>query len=106
MPDGLPVFQWHYYGADLPSEAQRLAGSDLYPNQVVRFSPARFGLQCHAEMSLAGQSNLRQSDHGWENRQGVQNPDDQARAAEENYQAMRSWFSGLMQHWLAERHRD
>jgi len=102
VPDGLPVFQWHYYGADIPSEAQRLAGSDFYPNQVVRFSPTSLGLQCHAEMSLAGQYNLRKNDHGWENRQGVQSPNEQARLSEENYQRMRSWFSGLMHHWLAE----
>lgn|GEM_PF-1810759 len=102
VPDGLPVFQWHYYGADLPQGAVRLAGSDLYPNQILRFGSARYGVQCHAEMSLTGQRYLLDRDTGWAGRRGVQQRDEQERRAIAHYAAMRAWFAGFLQRWLDE----
>ena len=102
VPDGLHVFQWHYYGADLPEGAERLAGSHLYPNQVVRFGSARYGLQCHAELSLDSQSYLRAQDPRGMDRPGSQGPDAQAVFAKKHFQSMRDWMSGFLRNWLAE----
>lgn len=102
VPDGLPVFQWHYYGADLPAGAERLAGSELYPNQVVRFGPARYGLQCHAELGLDGQAYLRAEDPGGMARPGAQPPETQAALAERHFRPMRRWLLGFLGRWLEE----
>lgn len=102
VPDGLHVFQWHYYGADLPEGAERLASSALYPNQVVRMGGARYGLQCHAELPLAAQDHLRAADAGWEALRGVQPPGAQRQAAARHAGAMHDWIGSFVGAWLSE----
>lgn len=102
VPDGLHVFQWHYYGADLPTGSTRIAGSDLYPNQAARFGPRRLGVQFHAEMSLEGQRHLRATDHGWKDRNGVQTEAIQEAHAERHHATMTRWFQGFLDTWLSE----
>lgn len=101
-PDGLHVFQWHYYGADLPAGCERIASSELYPNQVVRFGPARFGLQCHAELGLEAQRFLCRQDPGGVTRPGAQSVDEQSTLAERHFGPMRAWFLSLLRVWLDE----
>ncbi len=102
VPDGLHVFQWHYYGAGLPAGAECLAGSELYPNQVVRFGPARLGLQCHAELELDAQRFLRESDPGAMTRPGYQSEDTQLSMAALHFAPMRTWIGALLDEWLLE----
>lgn len=102
VPDGLHAFQWHYYGADLPVGATRLASTDLYPNQIVGFGPTRYGLQCHAEMPLAAQHYLQTTDHGWEARPGTQGIVQQRALADRLAKEMHDWMGGFVGHWLTE----
>ena len=55
--DGLPAelltLQWHGDTFDLPEGAIRLAGSDAYPNQAIRWGDAAYGVQFHLEVSTA-----------------------------------------------------
>lgn len=102
IPDGLHVFQWHYYGVDLPRGATRLAGSALYPNQVVQLGPARYGLQCHAELGLASQQRLRDADPAGMARPAAQDAATQQALAARHFPAMRAWIDGFVRAWLAE----
>jgi len=102
VPDGLHVFQWHYYGIGLPSSAECLAGSALYPNQVVRFGPARYGLQCHAELSLEDQDFLRANDPQGMSRPGAQDAATQAAMTRRHFAPMRNWIQGFLRHWLSD----
>jgi GMP synthase (glutamine-hydrolysing) len=102
VPDGLHVFQWHYYGADLPAGAECLAGSELYPNQIVRFGPARIGLQCHAELGLQAQRYLRETDSGWMERAGAQSAAEQAGLAERYLEPMQAWIRDFLAAWLRD----
>jgi len=102
VPDGLRVFQWHYYGADLAPGAERLASSALYPNQVVRFGPARFGLQCHAELGLDTQRLLRSTDVAGPTRPGAQDRVAQDALAERYFRPMRDWIERFLGAWLRE----
>ena len=102
VPEGLQVFQWHYYGADLPVGAERLAGSDLYPNQIVRFGPRRLALQCHAELSLSDQASLLRADPDGLRRPGAQDPDTVAAKAREHFPTMQAWMRGFVDRWLAQ----
>lgn len=52
-PD-LNVLHWHGDTFDLPAGAQRLAGSQLYPNQAFALSKFALGLQFHAEVEAEG----------------------------------------------------
>lgn len=47
------VYQWHREGFDLPRGCERLASSELFPNQAFRYGPAAFALQFHIELTLA-----------------------------------------------------
>ncbi|MEJ8574820.1 glutamine amidotransferase [Microbaculum marinum] len=47
------VYQWHREGFDLPDGARKLAGGDLFPNQAFAVGPCAFGIQFHAELTLA-----------------------------------------------------
>lgn len=43
------VFHWHGETYDMPSGAERLAKSDLYPNQAFRFGEKAYAFQFHIE---------------------------------------------------------
>ena len=45
------VFQWHGDTFDLPTDAVRLATSEVCENQAFRYGENAFGLQFHAEMT-------------------------------------------------------
>ena len=47
------VYQWHREGFDLPRGARLLAEGDWYPNQAFQYGPAAYGVQFHAELTLA-----------------------------------------------------
>lgn len=47
------VYQWHREGFTLPKDAVLLAESELYPNQAFRYGAAAWGVQFHAELTLA-----------------------------------------------------
>ena len=102
VPDGLYVFQWHHYGAGLPDGAKRLAESDLYPNQIIGFDRLRFGLQCHAEMSLADQARLRAADPSGMAWPGAQRAAQQTAFAADHYRTMRRWMETFLRRWLDE----
>jgi len=106
IPDGLHVFQWHYYGAGLPQGARRIAGSELYPNQVVGFGSVRYGLQCHAELSVADQAFLRAADPDAMSRPGAQDAKTQEALTNQHFESMRDWIGGFLKFWLKEAKRD
>ncbi len=47
------VFHWHGDTFELPAEAVRLAGSDLYENQAFRYGDRVYAFQFHIEVSSA-----------------------------------------------------
>jgi GMP synthase-like glutamine amidotransferase len=49
----IPAFHWHADTFDLPAGAVLLASSDRYPNQAFRIGASGYGVQFHAESSLA-----------------------------------------------------
>ncbi|WP_102960615.1 glutamine amidotransferase [Mangrovicella endophytica] len=47
------VYQWHREGFDLPREAVLLVEGDRFPNQAFRYGDNAYGVQFHAELTLA-----------------------------------------------------
>ena len=53
LPDTIPAFHWHADTFVLPAGATLLASSERYPNQAFRVGRSGYGVQFHAESSLA-----------------------------------------------------
>jgi GMP synthase-like glutamine amidotransferase len=53
LPREVLTVQWHGDTFDLPEGAVRLAGSDRYPNQALRWGDRAYGVQFHLEVSTA-----------------------------------------------------
>jgi len=49
----IPAFHWHADTFELPAGATLLASSDRYPHQAIRIGATAYGVQFHAESSLA-----------------------------------------------------
>jgi GMP synthase-like glutamine amidotransferase len=49
----IPAFHWHADTFELPPAATLLASSDRYPHQAIRIGATAYGVQFHAESSLA-----------------------------------------------------
>src|SRR5262252_3877222 len=47
------VYQWHREGFELPHGAKLLAEGDLFRVQAMRYGPAAYGIQFHAEVTHA-----------------------------------------------------
>ncbi|MBC8129669.1 MAG: glutamine amidotransferase [Rhizobiaceae bacterium] len=47
------IYQWHREGFDLPAGAELLAAGDRFPHQAFRYGQSAFGIQFHAELTLA-----------------------------------------------------
>ncbi|MEF2071597.1 glutamine amidotransferase [Consotaella aegiceratis] len=47
------VYQWHREGFSLPSDATLLATGERFPHQAFQYGRAAFGVQFHAELTLA-----------------------------------------------------
>ncbi len=47
----IKVFQWHGDTFDIPSDAVRLAGSELFSNQAFRYGERAYALQFHLEVT-------------------------------------------------------
>ncbi|GGE08318.1 GMP synthase [Aureimonas endophytica] len=47
------VYQWHREGFDLPRDMVLLAEGERFPNQAYRYGEQAFGVQFHAELTLA-----------------------------------------------------
>ncbi|MCQ8781941.1 glutamine amidotransferase [Mangrovibrevibacter kandeliae] len=47
------VYQWHREGFDLPRDATLLAAGDRFPHQAFAYGPSAYGVQFHAELTLA-----------------------------------------------------
>lgn len=45
------VFQWHGETFDIPAGAERIASSELYPNQAFRFNNKAYAFQFHIEVT-------------------------------------------------------
>lgn len=96
------VYQWHREGAELPSGATLLATGDEFENQAFRIGEAAYGIQFHAELTLAMM-------HRWTVRgaERMTLPGAQPRRAHFDGRGMhdgeiRRWLEDFLELWLAE----
>ena len=95
LPRPLHLAQAHYHTFDIPSGAESLASSVLFPNQAFRMGPKVYGFQFHAEQTKAGFTRW-QNDFGPEEGRGVQSREEQTRLMHLHDAAQEAWFMGFL----------
>lgn len=95
------VYQWHREGHDLPSGATLLAEGDVFRCQAFRYGRTGFGVQFHAELTLAMM-------HRWTVRgaprltmKGAQQRADHFAGRAVYDPAVRAWLDDFIDHWIA-----
>ena len=95
------VYQWHREGFTLPSDATLLAGSEMFENQAFSVSPTAFGIQFHAELTLAMM-------HRWTVRgaerlkmPGTKPRGEHFRGRARHDHVIRAWLDRFLDLWLA-----
>ena len=92
------MYQFHREGMDLPSGAERLAGSERFENQAFRFGNA-YGLQFHPEVT---QKIMRRwtSSESWRTRLGVQPPEEHFRGRRRHEASIVRWTRNFLETWI------
>lgn len=95
------VYQWHREGFDIPHGGTLLATGDLFHNQAFRVGPCAFGIQFHAELTLAML-------HRWTVRgaarlhmPGAQRRGDHFEGRSVHDPEIRRWLEDFLDLWLA-----
>ena len=95
------VYQWHREGFELPHGAQLLAEGDIFQVQALRYGPAAYGIQFHAEVTHAMMCRWTTRGHA-----RMELPGAKQRAAHFAERpvydlAIRTWLATFLQAWLA-----
>lgn len=96
LPAPLHVTQLHYHTFDIPRGAQRLAGSDLFPNQAFRYGDNTYGVQFHPEVTIEGFRRWQNAHWVRHDRPGVQSRAEQERLMHAHDAAQADWFYGFL----------
>ena len=96
FPDELVVAQAHFHEFELPDGAQRLAESDAFPCQAMRYGKNTFALQFHPEVTRAGFRRWQNEDWAWYGKPGVQSRERQDALALAHDEAQHRWFMGFL----------
>ncbi len=95
------VYQWHKDGFHAPSDTEILVTTEMFGNQAFRYGQSAFGVQFHAELTLAMM-------HRWttKGRERLQLPG--TRPAHEHFEgrrvhdpAVKDWLGRFLDLWLA-----
>lgn len=96
LPAPLHVTQLHWHTFGIPDGAERLAGSDLFPNQAFRYGDRTYGVQFHPEVTIEGfrrWQNARWTRYG---APGAQSREEQDRLMHAHDAAQADWFYGFL----------
>ena len=95
------VYQWHREGFELPHGAQLLAEGDIFRIQAMRYGPAAYGIQFHAEVTHAMMCRWTTRGHARMELPGAKNR--AAHFAERPVydSAIRTWLATFIEAWLA-----
>ena len=96
FPEPLHLAESHFHGFELPTGAERLASSDLFPNQAARFAPGVYGFQFHAEQTIEGFRRWQAEKPGVYGQPGVQEKEEQTRLMHLHDAAQAEWFYGFL----------
>src|SRR5690242_9208481 len=95
------VYQWHREGFTLPHGAKLLAEGEIFEAQALRYGPAAYGIQFHAEVTHAMMCRWTTRGHARMELPGAKQR--AAHFAERPIydQAIRTWLATFLDTWLA-----
>ncbi|MBS3648325.1 glutamine amidotransferase [Pseudaminobacter sp. 19-2017] len=92
----LVVTQSHFHMFGIPEGAQRLASSDLFPNQAFRYGEKVYGLQFHAEVTIEGFRRWQSASSGYYGKPGAQSREEQDRLMIVHDATQAEWFYAFL----------
>ena len=96
------VYQWHREGFELPRGAKLLAEGDIFQVQAMRYGPAAYGVQFHAEVTHAMMCRWTSRGHARMAMPGAKQR--AAHFAERPVydQAIRTWLATFLECWVEQ----
>jgi GMP synthase (glutamine-hydrolysing) len=96
------VYQWHREGFELPHDAKLLAEGDIFRVQAMRYGPAAYAIQFHAEVTHAMMCRWTTRGHA-----RMEMPGAKQRAAHFAERpvydlAIRTWLATFLQCWVGQ----
>lgn len=96
LPAPIYVSQSHWHTFGIPDGAERLAGSDLFPNQAFRHGPRTYGLQFHSEVTIEGFRRWQRAPWAPYGKPGTQTRTEQDALMHQHDAAQAEWFYGFL----------
>ena len=94
------VYQWHREGFDLPHGAKLLAEGDIFQVQALRYGPAAYGIQFHAEVTHAMMCRWTTRGYARMTLPGAKQRADHFAERPVYDLAIRTWLATFLQCWL------
>jgi len=95
------VYQWHREGFDLPHGAELLAEGDIFEVQALRYGPAAFGIQFHAEVTHAMMCRWTTRGHARMELPGAKQRAEHFAERPVYDPAIRTWLAAFLDRWVA-----
>lgn len=96
------VYQWHREGFTLPAGAELLAEGDIFQTQAMRYGPAAYGVQFHAEVTHAMMCRWTTRGHARMELPGAKQRAEHFAERPVYDPAIRTWLSSFLDRWLAQ----
>jgi GMP synthase (glutamine-hydrolysing) len=96
LPQPLRVSQSHWHTFGIPAGAVRLAESDFYPNQAMRYGTHVYAFQFHAEVTIEGFRRWQTAPGAAFGKPGAQTREEQTRLMHAHDAAQADWFYGFL----------
>jgi GMP synthase (glutamine-hydrolysing) len=100
------VYQWHREGFDLPDGAELLAEGDIFEVQALRYGPAAFGIQFHAEVTHAMMCRWTTRGHARMELPGAKQRAEHFAERPVYDPAIRTWLAAFLDRWVAGESAD
>lgn len=96
FPDELYVAQAHFHEFAIPHGAERLAESETFPNQAMRYGKSTFAFQFHAEVTRSAFRRWQNSDWAHFGKPGAQSRAEQGALGKKHDRSQHDWFMGFL----------
>jgi len=96
LPRPMIVTQSHFHMFDVPTGAEKLAASEMFPNQAFRYGPRVYGVQFHSEVTIEGFRRWQNASWAMYGKPGAQTREEQDRLMYEHDAAQAQWFYGFL----------
>ncbi len=96
LPEPLTVAQSHFHEFALPAGAERLAYSESFANQAMRYGETTYAFQFHPEVTSAGFRRWQEAPWAPYGKPGAQSRAEQDALQAEHDAAQHDWFMGFL----------